>query len=149
MVPSENVKKESADDVDAAATVEILREDAKGHENLDNFINHMDVEEDAEKKGTEGAGIDPNDDELTDFVTISTIHRAKGREWSSVVLFDCSEDEERGSGVTEEERRVFYVGMTRAKRELSLLTRAETPSSLIKDAYVPSKRNWMRQNSQI
>lgn len=53
-------------------------------------------------------------------VTLSTIHSAKGREWSQVYLIGMEQgtlpsrmgetEQER-----EEERRVFYVGMTRAK----------------------------------
>ena len=77
---------------------------------------------------------------LTDFVSISTIHGAKGHEWDNVILFDCAEEtRRRAEQVSAEERRVFYVGMTRAKTNLMLLTRAEHPFRMIKDAFVPKE----------
>jgi ATP-dependent exoDNAse (exonuclease V) beta subunit len=58
----------------------------------------------------------------TDQVIIGTMHSSKGREYDAVVLFDyhsnlgsCNPEE------IEEERRLFYVGLTRA-RESVLLT---------------------------
>ena len=64
-------------------------------------------------------------------VTLSTIHSAKGLEWEQVYLIDLVEGiiperetikaEQGGKNeLLEEERRLFYVGMTRAKRQLSL-----------------------------
>lgn len=66
-------------------------------------------------------------------VTVSTIHGAKGLEFQRVFLIDLSDnilpssrsirEEYRGHPeAMEEERRLFYVGMTRAKEELFLLT---------------------------
>ena len=64
-------------------------------------------------------------------VTLSTIHSAKGLEWEQVYLVDLVEGiiperetvkaEKSGEKeLLEEERRLFYVGMTRAKRQLTL-----------------------------
>ncbi|SDH47751.1 ATP-dependent helicase [Desulfosporosinus hippei] len=64
-------------------------------------------------------------------VTLSTIHSAKGLEWDQVYLIDLVEgiipewetikdDQDGKKELLEEERRLFYVGMTRAKRELTL-----------------------------
>jgi DNA helicase-2/ATP-dependent DNA helicase PcrA len=63
-------------------------------------------------------------------VTLSTIHSAKGLEWDQVYLVDLVEGiipdrqaiELSGTNPSalEEERRLFYVGMTRAKRTLTL-----------------------------
>jgi len=59
-------------------------------------------------------------------IVLSTIHRAKGLEWSRVFIIgltDGSFPSFRAAGDTmaeEEERRVFYVGVTRAKDELYL-----------------------------
>lgn len=54
-------------------------------------------------------------------VTVTTIHAAKGREWSTVII-GAAEDEvipgTAKSRSTEEERRLFYVAMTRAKHRL-------------------------------
>lgn len=61
-------------------------------------------------------------------VTLSTIHSAKGLEWEKVMLIDCIEgefpsrsalkDTEESKALLAEEVRLFYVGVTRAKREL-------------------------------
>ena len=60
-----------------------------------------------------------------DSVHVGTIHGAKGLEWDAVVILACEDDKfphylcETPSEV-EEERRLFYVGITRAKRFLGL-----------------------------
>ena len=54
---------------------------------------------------------------------ITTIHKAKGREWEKVILIHNTLERHfprRDSELTEE-RRVFYVAMTRAKAELIVL----------------------------
>ena len=62
---------------------------------------------------------------MGDAVTLATLHSAKGLEFERVYLIDVNE------GMTpykkavlepdiEEERRLFYVGMTRAKEKLTL-----------------------------
>ena len=54
-------------------------------------------------------------------VTLATLHSAKGLEWEYVYLVGASARylPWPGSSV-DEERRLFYVGVTRAKRELNL-----------------------------
>ena len=57
-----------------------------------------------------------------DRVVISTIHAAKGREYRSVVLPEYACDlAELEAAQVEEERRVLYVGVTRAK-DAALIT---------------------------
>ena len=62
-----------------------------------------------------------------DFLILSTIHSAKGQEWRSVFVLNCVDgcipsDLATGSSEEiEEERRLLYVAMTRAKDELSLV----------------------------
>ncbi len=58
-------------------------------------------------------------------VILSTIHGAKGLEFDTVFLVDIVDDEIPGSNNAsdvelEEERRIFYVGMTRAKKNLNI-----------------------------
>jgi len=58
-------------------------------------------------------------------VTLSTIHAAKGLEWDSVYLVGLSEgllpiSYARTEEAVEEERRLLYVGVTRARKRLSL-----------------------------
>jgi len=62
-----------------------------------------------------------------DYLTLSTIHSAKGMEWDTVYLLnvvDGSFPSEFSTGRTElieEERRLLYVGLTRAQNELVLV----------------------------
>ena len=69
----------------------------------------------------------PGEEKAT--VTLSTIHQAKGLEWKAVFLIWLTASmfpnpkalgEDSGSGGKEEERRLFYVGLTRAKEHLHL-----------------------------
>ncbi|MCF0216147.1 MAG: UvrD-helicase domain-containing protein [Fibrobacteraceae bacterium] len=89
---------------------------------LDSFIQDISLLTDADKKV----------DESQDHVTLMTIHMAKGLEFNTVHIAGC--DEEifpliRGNMLTstserneqlEEERRLFYVGCTRAEKKLYL-----------------------------
>lgn len=61
----------------------------------------------------------PNDN-----LTLSTIHSSKGLEFNIVFLIDLIEGEFPSHQIhdLEEERRLFYVGMTRAKEQLYLIT---------------------------
>lgn len=58
-----------------------------------------------------------------DFLTLSTIHSAKGKEWGTVLLIGLNEGRfpsPMGFKNMEEERRLFYVAVTRAKDNLYL-----------------------------
>jgi ATP-dependent DNA helicase UvrD/PcrA len=62
-----------------------------------------------------------------DYLILSTIHSAKGQEWKSVFILNCVDgcvpsDLSVGSTAeTEEERRLLYVAMTRAKDHLQMI----------------------------
>jgi DNA helicase-2/ATP-dependent DNA helicase PcrA len=62
-----------------------------------------------------------------DYLILSTIHSAKGQEWKSVFVLNVVDGcipSDLGAGTTEEleeERRLLYVAMTRARDELHLL----------------------------
>jgi len=62
-----------------------------------------------------------------DYLVLSTVHSAKGQEWDAVFLLnvtDGSFPSEFATGkpeLIEEERRLMYVAMTRAKQSLSLV----------------------------
>jgi DNA helicase-2/ATP-dependent DNA helicase PcrA len=63
-----------------------------------------------------------------DYLILSTIHSAKGQEWRSVFVLNCVDgcipsDLATGSSEEiEEERRLLYVAITRAKDDLALVT---------------------------
>lgn len=63
-----------------------------------------------------------------DYLILSTIHSAKGQEWKNVFMLNCVDGcipSDLGTGSTpeiEEERRLLYVGMTRARDRLHLVT---------------------------
>jgi len=68
---------------------------------------------------------DPHLDE--DYLILSTVHSAKGQEWESVCVLNVSDGNFPSEFATgklekiEEERRLLYVAMTRAKQSLSLI----------------------------
>ena len=78
------------------------------------------------------------DTETPDAITLSTLHASKGLEFAVVFLVGCEEgylphartldaratDMTEGAGDVEEERRLFYVGVTRARDRL-VLSRAK------------------------
>jgi len=74
-------------------------------------------------------------------VTLATLHAAKGLEWERVFLMGASEGIlplEAGSAgtsdaVVAEERRLFYVGMTRAKVDLHISYRG-SPSRFLRES---------------
>jgi DNA helicase-2/ATP-dependent DNA helicase PcrA len=102
------------------------REEAKGKGGLDGlsaFLHTltMDIESESEDTG--------------DMVTLSTLHGSKGLEFDVVFLIGCEEGYlphqrtldpratdagEGGASDIEEERRLFYVGVTRARERLVL-----------------------------
>ena len=68
----------------------------------------------------------PHRDE--DYLVLSTIHSAKGQEWKQVFVLNCvdgclpSDLATETPAEIEEERRLLYVAMTRAKDALHLMT---------------------------
>jgi len=98
--------------------VEVAREfDASATESedtLDLFLQQLALVADADSR---------NDEE--GLVTLMTLHNAKGLEYPIVMIAGCEEGvfphaRALDEGGLEEERRLFYVGVTRAKRELYL-----------------------------
>lgn len=68
-------------------------------------------------------------------VTLMTIHASKGLEFPAVMICGVNQktlplETEKGESDLEEERRLFFVGMTRAKEEL-ILTVSGEPSRFL------------------
>ncbi len=85
-----------------------------------------------------------------DYLVLSTVHSAKGQEWEAVHLLnvtDGSFPSEFSTGrpeLLEEERRLLYVAMTRAKQELHLIAPVRfyvTQQSRMGDRYVHGARS--------
>ena len=110
------------------------------YDNVREFVNHLDALIDA---GDDPAVAEADTD--TPAVHVLTVHKAKGLEWPVVFLVNCVQEKfptrRRGDALEmplglikdtlpagdfhlQEERRLFYVGMTRAKESL-YLTSAE------------------------
>jgi DNA helicase-2/ATP-dependent DNA helicase PcrA len=66
-------------------------------------------------------------------VVLSTVHRMKGREWDRVIVFGASRGlfPHRLSDDEEEERRVFHVAITRARRQVVVVGDREAPSPFL------------------
>lgn len=95
---------------------------------------------------------------ISQTLTLCTVHSAKGREWKHVIMFACDNvsqpNFETCAGLVEkgdtatfnsyiaEERRLFYVGNTRAKDSLLVLT-SKSPSIFVLEALglIPSDSN--------
>lgn len=71
-------------------------------------------------------------------VTLATLHAAKGLEWERVFLIGASDGQlpltnSNGDSAIEEERRLFYVGITRAKTDLHISYRG-APSQFLRES---------------
>ena len=115
--------------------------DVAEHDRVPAFVAHLELLRDA---GDDPAVAEPDHDD--DAVHVLTVHKAKGLEFPIVFLVGCAESkfplqrrgekvslpdallrEEPGvaSGHLHEERRLFYVAMTRAMDELVLTSAAD------------------------
>ena len=75
-------------------------------------------------------------------LTLATLHAAKGLEWERVFLigvsesilpFDSGNTGPENQSAIDEERRLFYVGITRAKKDLRMSYRGE-PSRFLRES---------------
>jgi DNA helicase II / ATP-dependent DNA helicase PcrA len=99
-----------------------LEQIASGYSSRERFLTELTL--DPPDATSDEAGV-PHRDE--DYLILSTIHSAKGQEWSSVFVLHAVDGcipSDLGTGSTaeiEEERRLLYVAMTRAKDDLHVL----------------------------
>ena len=108
---------------DAPARIEDVRQlalIAKEYSNLSRFLTEITLDPPV---STQDLARPPTRDD--DWLFLSTIHSAKGDEWEAVHLISAADgalpsDMAADKEGIEEERRLFYVAITRAKRWLSI-----------------------------
>ena len=98
-----------------------LEQIAAGYPSREAFLTELTL--DPPDATSDQAGVPLRDE---DYLILSTIHSAKGQEWRSVHVLNVVDGcipSDLGTGTTEdieEERRLLYVAMTRAKDRLTL-----------------------------
>ncbi|MBX9648295.1 MAG: ATP-dependent helicase [Xanthobacteraceae bacterium] len=99
-----------------------LEQIASGYPSRERFLTELTL--DPPDATSDQAGVPLLDE---DYLILSTIHSAKGQEWKSVYLLNVVDGcmpSDLGAGTSaeiEEERRLLYVAMTRAKDDLHLV----------------------------
>lgn len=99
-----------------------LEQIASGYQSRERFLTELTL--DPPDATSDQSGVPLLDE---DYLILSTIHSAKGQEWKNVHVLnvvDGAIPSDLGTGSThelEEERRLLYVAMTRAKDELHLM----------------------------
>jgi DNA helicase-2/ATP-dependent DNA helicase PcrA len=99
-----------------------LEQIASGYPSRERFLTELTL--DPPDATSDQAGVPLLDE---DYLILSTIHSAKGQEWKSVFLLNAVDGclpSDLGTGTSaeiEEERRLLYVAMTRAKDDLHLM----------------------------
>jgi DNA helicase-2/ATP-dependent DNA helicase PcrA len=99
-----------------------LEQIASGYASRERFLTELTL--DPPDATSDQAGVPLLDE---DYLILSTIHSAKGQEWKSVFVLNVVDGcmpSDLGTGTSaelEEERRLLYVAMTRAKDDLHLI----------------------------
>jgi len=99
-----------------------LEQIASGYPSRERFLTELTLDP-PDATSDQAESVHPDED----YLNLSTIHSAKGREWSSVFVMNCVDGcipSDLGIGTEaeiEEERRLLYVAMTRAKDNLDLV----------------------------
>jgi DNA helicase-2/ATP-dependent DNA helicase PcrA len=105
-----------------AADLDALERIAESYPSRERFLSELTL--DPPDATSDEAGPPLRDE---DYLILSTIHSAKGQEWKSVFVLNCVDgcipsDLATGARAEiEEERRLLYVAMTRAKEDLELI----------------------------
>ena len=94
-----------------------------------------DREGDSEKDSGNGANTSEREEAGGNEVFLSTIHRAKGKEFRNVVYFNLSQSaaDPKQAAFIEEERRVAYVGATRPKDDMLITFASTKPSEFLRE----------------
>lgn len=104
-----------------AQDFEVLQIVADRYQELERFLADLAIEPPDFSRGR------PTDDDEDEALTISTVHSAKGLEWHTVFVLNMNTGRFPGYQALneeddlDEERRLFYVAVTRARRRLYVL----------------------------
>lgn len=98
-----------------------LAESTRGFATFDEWLNYIKNYQEKMRQ------ISQMKNQMEQGLTLSTLHSAKGLEFKKVIIIDVNEGitpykKAKKDDELEEERRLFYVGMTRAKEELCLFS---------------------------
>jgi DNA helicase-2/ATP-dependent DNA helicase PcrA len=138
----ERMQEEGRNNLSSSVHIlEILEEIGSYCSNLKEFIDKINSLQDVIKTASENTDAS---------VTLTTIHSAKGLEYDCVYMIDNIEGEfpsdrrnmpdEQYQKMIEEERRIFYVGMTRAKKVLNIIIPGK-PSLFVNELIQSNKKN--------
>ncbi|MDR2939181.1 MAG: ATP-dependent helicase [Clostridiales bacterium] len=97
-----------------------LQESAKNFQSIDGYLGHVEMVLEEIKESYEQPA---KNGEAANGVTLSTLHSVKGLEYNTVFIASCVDglipyEKAKTEPEIEEERRLFYVGLTRAKENL-------------------------------
>ncbi len=115
------LENEYLDYKDRKADIKQLMTFAEKYDKLEEFLAEAALQE-----GFTAKNIEDKQEEQKDKIILSTVHQAKGLEWENVFIINLSSGafpSDRSLSETqglEEERRLFYVAITRAKKNLFL-----------------------------
>ena len=104
------------------ADLEQVARIAQGYGSRERFLTELTL--DPPEASSDESGVPLKDE---DYLILSTIHSAKGQEWNAVYLLNCvdgclpSDLSTGAQAQIEEERRLLYVAMTRAKEHLAVM----------------------------
>jgi Fe2+ or Zn2+ uptake regulation protein len=148
------------DDLTALGELAVLQPDPRA---LPGWLADRLARADASRRDLARAAADPVNG--ADAVTVSTVHRVKGREWDIVAVVGLRAGlvPHRLCDDVEEERRVLHVALTRARQHLVLVTDPERPSPFLpellgtirpphahapdEEALLEALRSWRRQRA--
>lgn len=130
---------------DLYEVLEELLAGAKEYKTYDDWFNHI------EEYGKELERLSRIQNQNENSVSLATLHSSKGLEYNTVYIVDVNEglmpykkavlDQD-----IEEERRMFYVGMTRAKKELNIFSvqnlnnKEMDISRFVKESKIPNQK---------
>lgn len=135
-----------------SGAVDTLQMLAKQEQSIPSLLHRLQVLEKAIQKDTDGMSKNP--------VTLSTIHSSKGLEYDAVYMVDVYDGKFPASSPNpysqakdnydgeQEERRLFYVGITRAANRLVLFDIKDRPSTFLEELFPAIKATREQEKAQ-